>query len=70
MSCEGDEGKGGNPHALNVGGAHISDVAVLELKGTKSGADFNIIFFRSAINKNFPFFFWWKNDSVFFELCW
>ena len=41
-------------HALNAGGAHLSDVAVLELKGTKSGADFNIIFPNSAINENFP----------------
>ena len=31
-------------HALNAGGAHLSDVAVLELKGTKSGVDFNITF--------------------------
>ena len=53
-ACEGDEGKGGNVHALNAGGAHLSDVAVLELKGTKSGADFNIIFPRSAINEIFP----------------
>ena len=56
-ACEGDEGKGGNLLALNAGGAHLSDVAVLKLKETKSGAEFNITFLRGAINEIFPYIF-------------
>ena len=52
---EGDEGKTDLWHAINDGGPHKSNVAVLELKVPKTGAVFNIFYSRSAINEIFPF---------------
>ena len=53
-ACEGDEGKTDLWHAINDGGPHRSDVAVLELNVPKSDAVFNIFYSTSAINEIFP----------------
>ena len=54
MGCEGDEGKPDLWHTFNAGGPHKTDVAVLERKGKKSDAVFNIIYLISAINEIIP----------------
>ena len=53
-ACEGDEGKLENLHTFNAAGPHKTDVAVLELKGKKSGDVFNIIYPTGAINEINP----------------
>ena len=54
-ACEGDEGKTDLWHAINDGGPHKSDVAVLELKVPKSDVVFNIFYSTSVINEIFPY---------------
>ena len=54
LGLVGDEGKPDLWHTFNAGGPHKTDVAVLKLKGKKSGAVFNIIYPRSDINEIYP----------------
>ena len=50
----GGEGKPDFWPSFNADGPHKADVAVLEMKGKKSGAVFTIFYFKSAINEIFP----------------